>query len=256
GLQDDISRDVKSLDPGSLAKAVALAKLFEEKYSTNLKQKNYSTPTRNNSPYTQKPYQNSQKNDSPTKSPLPALLPTPSTKPFNNRNSNIKKLSPAEIQLRRDKGLCYFCDDKFSPSHKCPNRQFLMLQVEDTEESDAELTDNTETDNTGWSEDTHHLSLNAMGGSNGLGTIRFTGQIGSIRVHILVDGGSSDNFIQPRVAQTLKMDIEPAPNLKVLVGNGQMMTAEGKIQQLPLLVQGQEIKVKEDNQPLMLNYTI
>ncbi|MCI14272.1 hypothetical protein A2U01_0035401, partial [Trifolium medium] len=118
-----------------------------------------------------------------------------------------------------------------------------MLQLDENEESDAELTDNNETEHTGCSDDNHHLSLNAMGGSNGLGTIRFTGQIGSIMVQILVDGGSSDNFIQPRVAQTLKLNIEPAPNLRVLVGNGQMMTAEGKIQQLPLVVQGQEIKV-------------
>ncbi|MCI33850.1 hypothetical protein A2U01_0055068, partial [Trifolium medium] len=32
-------------------------------------------------------------------------------------------------------------------------------------------------------------------------------------------------------------------NLKVLVGNGQMLSAEGLIQQLPLHIQGQEVKV-------------
>ncbi|MCI21182.1 hypothetical protein A2U01_0042347, partial [Trifolium medium] len=68
--------------------------------------------------------------------------------------------------------------------------------------------------------ETHHLSLNAMRGSHGVGTIRFTSQVGSIRVKILVDGGSSDNFIQPRVAQVLKLPVEPILNLRVLVGNG------------------------------------
>ena len=92
-------------------------------------------------------------------------------------------------------------------------------------------------------QDSHHLSLNAMRGSNGVGTIRFTGQIGSIRVKILVDGGSSDNFIQPRVAQVLKLPVEPAPNLRVLVGNGQILKAEGLIQQLPLQIQGQQVTV-------------
>lgn len=48
-----------------------------------------------------------------------------------------------------------------------------------------------------------------------------------------MDGGSSDKFIQPRVAQVLKLPIEPT-SLKVLVGNGQILNAEGKIQQLPL----------------------
>jgi hypothetical protein len=59
----------------------------------------------------------------------------------------------------------------------------------------------------------------------------------------LDDGGSSDNFIQTRVAQVLKLPIEPATNLRVLIGNGQVLNAEGKIQQLPLQIQGNEIKV-------------
>lgn len=92
-------------------------------------------------------------------------------------------------------------------------------------------------------EETHHLSLNAMRGSHGVETIRFTVQVGSIRVKILVDGGSSDNFIQPGVVQVLKLPMELVPNLRVLVGNGQILSAEGIIQQSPLQIQGQEVKV-------------
>lgn len=89
----------------------------------------------------------------------------------------------------------------------------------------------------------HHLSLNAMKGSHSLGTIRFKGHIGNISVQILVDGGSSDNFLQPRIAQFLKLPIEPAPLFKVLVGNGQSMTAEGMIQHLPVAIQGHDLTV-------------
>jgi hypothetical protein len=117
----------------------------------------------------------------------------------------------------------------------------MLLQLGDTEvQVDVEIHDDVPEVEC---QDTHHLSLNAMRGSNVVGTIRFTGQIGSIRVKILVDGGSSDNFIQPRVAQALKLPIEPAPNLRVLVGNGQTLTAEGLIQHVPLQIQGQEIQV-------------
>jgi hypothetical protein len=49
------------------------------------------------------------------------------------KNPNIKRISPAEMQLRRDKGLCYWCDDKFSFTHKCPNRQLMMLHYDDPE---------------------------------------------------------------------------------------------------------------------------
>jgi hypothetical protein len=80
------------------------------------------------------------------------LLPTPSVKPFNNRNQNIKKISPAEIQLRREKNLCYF--------------MLLQLETEDESQSQTPLPADEEAI---LEEDTHHLSLNAMRGSNGVG---------------------------------------------------------------------------------------
>ncbi|CAI8608440.1 unnamed protein product [Vicia faba] len=35
------------------------------------------------------------------------------------------------MQLRREKGLCFTCNDKFSWKHKCPNRQYMILQVDE-----------------------------------------------------------------------------------------------------------------------------
>lgn len=110
-------------------------------------------------------------------------------------------MSAAEIQLRRDKGLCYFCDDKFSYTHKCPNRHLMMLQIdpEDETEQEPEPPDNkTVTEHAEVQE--HHLSLNTMKGGCGIGTIRFSGMIGNIPVQILLDGGSSESFLQPRIA--------------------------------------------------------
>ncbi|XP_073220685.1 uncharacterized protein [Cicer arietinum] len=243
GLQEEIRRDVKAMEPKILSKAFALAKLYEEKYSTN-KPKPFTSHARNynqNNTTTNKNPQTSQITDT-TKNNLPPLLPTPQSKPLYQKNQNIKKISPAEIQLRREKNLCYFCDEKFSPSHKCPNRQVMLLQLEDEEEIQSDQTAGVLLEEAIINEH-HHLSLNAMRGANGIGTIRFTGQVGSISVKILVDGGSSDNFIQPRVAQVLKFPIEPATNLRVLVGNGQVLNAEGKIQQLLVQIQGQEIKI-------------
>lgn len=47
------------------------------------------------------------------------------------------------------------------------------------------------------------LSLNAMNSATPSGTMRFTGTIKGQPVKILLDGGSDDNFIQPRVAKFL-----------------------------------------------------
>ncbi|KAE9584832.1 putative nucleotidyltransferase, Ribonuclease H [Lupinus albus] len=82
-----------------------------------------------------------------------------------------------------------------------------------------------------------------MKGANGLGTIKFTGYVGGLPIQILVDGGNFDNFLQPRIAQFLKLPVEPTTLFKVIVGNGHSMEAEGLIQQLNVKVQGHEIKL-------------
>lgn len=45
----------------------------------------------------------------------------------------FKRLSPAELQSHREKGLCYNCDKKFSLSHKCKVLPQLLLLTEDSE---------------------------------------------------------------------------------------------------------------------------
>jgi len=89
----------------------------------------------------------------------------------------------------------------------------------------------------------HHLSLNAMKGTDSMGILRFTSQIGQISVQVLVDGGSSDNFLQPRIAEFIKLPVEPGPCFKVLVGNGQSMIAEGVVPNLSITLQGHELTI-------------
>jgi hypothetical protein len=169
GLNKDLRREVISQNPTTMVQAVAVAHLFEDKFCTTQKpsttthpRSSYSKPTTNTPP--------------PKK---PPLLPTPSTKPFHSpiQNRTIKSITPAEMQLRREKGMCYYCDDKFSPQHRCPNKRFMLLQLGDVESLDLELDLSDST--TFMLEPTtdvidHHLSLNAMNGCSSLGTLRFT----------------------------------------------------------------------------------
>ena len=123
----------------------------------------------------------------------------------------------------------------------------MLLHYDDSEEEHITVGDetptNVTTENLYQHQPQHHLSLNAMKGDSNLGVLRFSGLIGNIKVQVLIDGGSSDNFLQPRIAKFLKIPIEPGPVFRVLVGNGDMMTAEGVIQDLPLKIQGNELKV-------------
>ncbi|CAB4265105.1 unnamed protein product [Prunus armeniaca] len=55
----------------------------------------------------------------------------------------IKRLSAAELKERRDKGLCYNCDEKFSPGHHC-KKLFLIEGCWSNEENDAKDVDTHE----------------------------------------------------------------------------------------------------------------
>jgi hypothetical protein len=118
----------------------------------------------------------------------------------------------------------------------------MLLHYDDNDEDQLfdTLTQNTEvtTNSPNLNLPEHHLSLNALKGTSNMGVIRFTGFIEHIGVQILIDGGSSDNFLQPRIAKFLKLPIEPGPQFNVLVGNGEIMSAEGVVQKLPLEIQG------------------
>ncbi|KAK2367199.1 hypothetical protein QL285_080510 [Trifolium repens] len=237
GLPPEIRREVLIHTPTSIIKVVSLAKLYEEKYDATPKPQKASTNQF-------KPF-----NKPETTKNLTPILNTPPTRPMSQfqKNPNIKRISPAEMQLRRDKGLCYWCDDKFSFTHKCPNRQLMMLNYDDPVEDQLIDTmpepDITTINDLTLNQPDHHLSLNAMKGTNNMGVLRFSGSINQIKVQVLIDGGSSDNFLQPRIAKFLKLPIEQGPSFKVLVGNGDIMTAEGVVRQLPLEVQGNRLEV-------------
>jgi len=75
------------------------------------------------------------------------------------------------------------------------------------------------------------------------GTIRFIGFIQGHKIQILIDGGSSDNFIQPRVAKFLHLSLYQTPRLKVLVGNGEQFECEGEVQNIPVQIQGNSLYI-------------
>lgn len=49
-------------------------------------------------------------------------------------------MSDAEMQERREKGLCFWCDQKYHRNHKCPSK-FLMMIGADDEEVEEEMID-------------------------------------------------------------------------------------------------------------------
>ncbi|WVZ17052.1 hypothetical protein V8G54_010034 [Vigna mungo] len=127
------------------------------------------------------------------------------------------------MQARREKNLCYNCDERCTRGHRCKT-QFLLL-ISNTSEDDPIQPDDPDPPPTKvTSSESGLISLHALSGQWAPRTLRLTGSLNGYQVQILVDSGATHNFIQSRVAHFLQLHTEPTPNpLKVMVGNGDFL---------------------------------
>ena len=72
--------------------------------------------------------------------PLQFSKHPPSTDTSSKPTLPIKRLTPTEMQARREQGLCFNCDEKYSKAHKC-KAKFLLLTEEEDEVLISDSTD-------------------------------------------------------------------------------------------------------------------
>jgi hypothetical protein len=105
-----------------------------------------------------------------------------------------------EFQL---KGLCYNCDDKYFPGHKCKEQKLFMAISEDISEEDVEtplVSESPEITDITPPEVEPVISLNALTGFSAPQTLKLISYIKHHKVIILVDSGSTHNFIHRHIA--------------------------------------------------------
>ncbi|XP_061359120.1 uncharacterized protein LOC133303256 [Gastrolobium bilobum] len=239
GLKSRIRRLVLPQRPGDWHEALALAKVFED----HLSDEKSIRPWMAKPPFS--PSYNSQfPSSSHTKPFQPLALPNPnSTKPIPA--ITIRRLSQAEMQVKRDKGLCFNCDEKFVYAHKCKARASL-LYLEGLEEDEPPDTGDPVPETNAHIEEIEEIpeiSFNALFGTYSSKSFRLLGIVMGQSVQILIDGGSTHNFITPRVATHLHLTLISIPPFNVQVGNGDSLTYSAMCQSVPLDIQGHRFSV-------------
>ena len=137
----------------------------------------------------------------------------------------IKLLTPAEIQEKMEKGLCYSCDEKFSLNHRCKNCMITLLDDEFGEVivlSDSELTQQP-LGNTAELEVKTEVSLHALTNASNLWIFWLAASYRNHSVEVLIDMGSHNNFIQEGLVDQLGLQHVAAPRFRVYMGNGQFL---------------------------------
>ncbi|XP_042972766.1 uncharacterized protein LOC122304569 [Carya illinoinensis] len=238
GLRDDIRVSVKMFFPTDLLTAYGLAKMQEEKNFLRKKgsYRNFST-------------------HSTSQNPQPPYLKNPThIQPTHNQPNQPKaivpvhKVSQSEMRERRAKGLCYSCDSKWAPGHKCSSpklylieeieKSYVVVDIDNKKEEMQEANPNTSV-----SAETPAITLHAIIGSLNPKTMRVVGKIGNQPVTILIDSGSTHNFIDPSLLSKLSLPVFTTDKVKVKIANGDQIQSEGSLKHVALVVQNLRFSV-------------
>jgi hypothetical protein len=159
----------------------------------------------------------------------------------------VQKISPLQMEERRKKGLCYNCDSKWNPGHRCvAPKLFLLEHVEVGEneifaDSPASVPVDPMSDLIEFSdgEIVPEISLHAVTGSIHPKTMRVSGYLGNLKVVILIDSGSTHNFMDAALIHKLQLLVNKASVVRVQVANGEVIVSEGKCDGVKVTVQEQ-----------------
>jgi hypothetical protein len=152
----------------------------------------------------------------------------------------------AERQL---KGLCYNYDDKYFLGHKCKEQNIFMAISEDISEEDVEtllVSESPETTDITPPSDPPKvepvISLNALNYFSAPQTLKLIGYIKHRKVIILVDSGSTHNFIHHHIAQETHCYIHAVNNFQIMITNGGSMKCGGHCKNVRLQIGDYHLK--------------
>ena len=215
---------VRMLNPPTLIAAFGLAKIQEE-YLLGCKRS----------------YKGTQDQARPSLLGVPRLAA-----PVDNRTTKIpiKKITATQMEERKKKGLCYNCDDKWAPEHKCKQATLFLLEGAEMTSDPNCNTQFVEIDNRGCMARRHEeeaeleITLYTLVGSLTIGTMRVKGRVKTVSLAILVDSGSTHNFIDAAVVSVIHGPVNESQILEVKVANSDTIKTQGLCKEVPVCIQG------------------
>ncbi|KAA8531158.1 hypothetical protein F0562_005928 [Nyssa sinensis] len=119
------------------------------------------------------------------------------TKPIESATA-VKKMTQKELEERRMKGLCYGCDEKYFRGHVCKKKQLFMIEAEEKEDVFEDVVQEMEKEDV---QEELQISVHALSGFLSYKTMRIKEKVKKNRVTILIDSGSTHNFLDPVMAK-------------------------------------------------------
>ncbi|XP_057453401.1 uncharacterized protein LOC130745246 [Lotus japonicus] len=159
-----------------------------------------------------------------------------------------KKLSPKEMDEHRAQNLCFFCHEKYTPGHDYPQRKksqvfFMVVDGLDSEECQEVLEQDLgpEVSVPKVSLNALHgdsISLNALDGDSQYPMMRLTGWLGKKRIFLLIDTGSTHNFINQKLCHEGLSKLQCLQPVKITVADGGIIQGTGWCEGISWKMQG------------------
>ncbi|CAL1395604.1 unnamed protein product [Linum trigynum] len=204
GLQPEIFETLRLFRPDSLKEAIRLARIRDEQLR---RAKTVGRPVAR----TANEPSNKPMDEPPMRSGRPQLA---------------RRIPWEEQQRRRAAGLCFNCDEKFVPGHRC--KRPALLLCDGFEEDYVEEVEKEE----------HEVSFHAMNGLSAGRTMRMWAKIGSAQLMVLVDSGSTHNFVASKIAARYHLPVTHVKNFDVRIANGEPLPCNSRHDDVKLAIQG------------------
>lgn len=242
GLQGEIKGMIRLLEPATLEQALKLARFYEQSQISQTKKggsykSNFSSQT--SYKFTAEPL------ISGTSSKSTLIAPTKSSETVS---SKPRPLTYSQREERRQKGLCFYCDEKFVKGHECKKPQnFLMIaEVEETEDYEGApvFDEDPNEDKCDWQEQKVVLAAIGIHEVQKKGPMQFAGVCGGKEYQILIDGGSTLNLISSALCEELKLYVKPHNPVVMTLPNGSEFVSSAVCPEVKMKCNDAEIAVK------------
>ncbi|GJV38799.1 gypsy/ty3 retroelement polyprotein [Tanacetum coccineum] len=142
-----------------------------------------------------------------------------------------KQLTQKELEEKRAKGLYLYCDQKYAPGHKCSGQVYcLEVIVDETTESGEEVHEECLDESIPWEpgpeatmEMSPQISLNAITRVTNYKTMRVMGWVRKHELHILIDTGSTHNFLDVNNVKNIGCHIKKTCPMEVAIAGGKSL---------------------------------
>ena len=147
-------------------------------------------------------------------------------------------MTPQRLDERREKWLCFNCDNKYSKGHNCTEKKLFYTDYEEEERkeegaSQEEVT-SEEIEEATLEEIIPTISCDALAGIITPQTLKIERYIKKKKVTMLIDYDSNHNFVHYKLAKVLNFFVYPAPEFQVMIADGGTINCSGKCHNINL----------------------